>query len=303
MGPPPALLAAAYSAGALAELHALRISIEARASARSPVGRLLWLALASILRGCSHAGTASWQYVLPRKRKTRVAAPRDALALQLARRVLDMRSLERPRPQARLLGGDARSCAGVADRSIDLVVTSPPYANNYDYADATRLEQTFFGEVRGWGDLQQASRRHLVRACSQHTTAERLALGPLLGDAAVAPISDELGAVCLALGERRLEHAGRKSYHTMVAAYFGDLSRVFSALGRVVRPGGRVCFVVGDSAPYGVHVPVDEWFVRLAHAQGFSLEERRLVRARNVKWKNRKHRVPLQDVELWWVRR
>ena len=36
-----------------------------------------------------------------------------------------------------------------------LVITSPPYANNYDYADATRLEMAFMGEIRGWGDLQE----------------------------------------------------------------------------------------------------------------------------------------------------
>ena len=35
-----------------------------------------------------------------------------------------------------------------------------PYANNYDYADATRLEMTFFGEVEGGGGLQETVRRH-----------------------------------------------------------------------------------------------------------------------------------------------
>ena len=30
-----------------------------------------------------------------------------------------------------------------------------------------------------------------------------------------------------------------------------------------------VCFIIGDSAPYGIYVPVDEWLGRLAIAAGF----------------------------------
>ena len=61
----------------------------------------------------------------------------------------------------------------------------------------------------------------------------------------------------------------------------------------------RVCFVIGDSAPYGVYVPVMEWMGRLAAAAGFRNHEFEKTRDRNVKWKNRKHRVPLCEGRLW----
>ncbi len=300
---PAELLEASYGAGALAELSGLAVAIERETGEGTAERELCWLALVAILRACSSAGTAPWQYVLPRRSKARVAAPAAELAAQLARMVADMRALGRDVPDARVLPGDARTCAGVADGSVDLVVTSPPYPNNYDYADATRLEQTFLGEVRGWADLQAVSRRFLVRACSQHAAAERLAVAPLVAEPAVAAIAGELGEVCAALGLLRRTRAGRKAYDAMVAAYFLDLARVLAALARVVRPGGEVCFVVGDSAPYGVHVPALDWLCRLADGVGFTLTQRRRVRVRNVKWKNRKHRVPLEEAELWWVRR
>jgi len=41
---------------------------------------------------------------------------------------------------AKSVRSDARSCLGVPDDFGDLIITSPFYANNYDYADATRLE-------------------------------------------------------------------------------------------------------------------------------------------------------------------
>ncbi len=88
----------------------------------------------------------------------------------------DMRLLQRAasRAEAVIHEDDARSCRAIETHSISLVITSPPYVNNYDYADATRLEMTFWGEVQGWGDLHQQVRRHLVRSCSQtHVFAAR----------------------------------------------------------------------------------------------------------------------------------
>ncbi len=273
----------------------------ARLRAVVPDG-LPWLALVSILRACSGAGTAPWQYVLPRKRKARVAEPYAAFAAQYRMMLADMQTARGPAPPATVLASDARTCVGVDDASIDLVVTSPPYPNNFDYADATRVELTFLGEVERWADLQGAVRHHLIRACSQHASAERLTLAPLLAEPLLAPIAGPLGEACHALEALRVERRGRKAYHTMVAAYFTDLARVWQALARVTRPGAAVCLVVGDSAPYGVHIPVERWLAKLAEATGFEALRFEKTRARNVKWLNRKHRVPLHEGRLWATR-
>jgi len=299
--PEPPLLASAFSPESLGHLRRLLRAIERTTEAGSDEHELLWLALVATLRPCSSAGTAPWQYVLPRKPKARVASPMDRFALQVAMMVEDVR--RQPLASARLMRGDARECAGIDPGSVDLVLTSPPYPNNFDYADATRLEQTFLGEVDGWGGLHAASRRFLVRACSQHATTERLKLPELLADGALEPIHRGLDEVCEKLDRLRDVRRGKKAYHTMIAAYFSDMARVWKALARVVRPGGRALFVIGDSAPYGVHVPVDAWMIALADAAGFSFVGFREVRKRNVKWRNRKHRVPLREGELSLVRR
>ncbi len=198
-------------------------------------------------------------------------------------------------PPGRVLAGDARTCADVPDGWADLVVTSPPYANNYDYADATRLEMCFFGEISGWGDLQGAVRERLVRSCTQHVAPYAGRVAEVLEAPLLAPIVAELTAVCSQLAEERDRHGGKKPYHAMIAHYFADLARVWASLRRVTRPGGQVCFVVGDSAPYGVHVPVDRWLGELAVAAGFRSYRFEKWRDRNTKWKNRKHRVLLHE--------
>jgi hypothetical protein len=48
-----------------------------------------------------------------------------------------------------------------------------------------------------------------------------------------------------------------------------DMAKVFRALRPVCAEGSRLCFVIGDSAPYGVHAPAEQWLGRLAESAGF----------------------------------
>jgi hypothetical protein len=117
----------------------------------------------------------------------------------------------------------------------------------------------------------------------------------LLGRPEIEPIRVELAAVHAALREARAGRGGRKAYHVMVPAYFADMAATWHALRRACRAGATVCMVVGDSAPYGVHVPVERWLGELATASGFESWQFTKIRDRNVKWHNRKHRVPLHE--------
>jgi hypothetical protein len=298
------LLLKCYSGPALAQLETLRRAFLEEPKS-DPISSLLWLAITAILRECSGVGTAQWQYILPNKSKARVVQPFDAFAMRIAMFCSDMRNhritVDRPMCEATVAADDARTLAGFSGLAgkVDLIVTSPPYPNNYDYADATRLEMTFWREIARWSDLQNAVRHKLVRSCSQHSAAEKLDLESLLDDEAISPIRDELSTVCNALSEARETRAGKKTYHTMVGAYFNDLALTWRALRKLCTDDAKVCFVIGDSAPYGVHVPAERWLATLAVAEGFSSPQFEKIRDRNMKWKNRKHRVPLLEGNLW----
>ncbi len=202
--------------------------------------------------------------------------------------------------QATLIRGDARTLSDVESGWAQLVVTSPPYANNFDYADATRLEMSFLREIESWGDLQEAVRKHLVRSCSQHASSRSSDEAEVaLADPILARIAGPLSAAFEELEELRLTRGGRKTYSYMVALYFRDMAQMWKSLRTACAEGARVCFVVGDSAPYGVHIPVDRWLGELAVANGFSSYSFEKTRDRNTKWRNRKHRVPLHEGRLW----
>lgn len=297
---PPKLLNQCFPPEILRRLFSLRAAWS-HLHDDTAASELTWLALIAILRECSPVGTAQWQYVLPNKTKARSIDPFTAFANKVALFAADMEKRQgfTNGPQAHIRQEDARNCQSIPDSWADLIVTSPPYANNYDYADATRLEMTFAGEINGWGDLQQSVRQYLIRSCSQHVAPITSQTQEILDAPLLEPIRTEIAEVCRQLAIEREQHRGKKTYHTMIAAYFSDMASMWVSLRRVTTPGALVCFVIGDSAPYGIYVPVDRWLGTLAVAAGFRSFTFEKTRDRNIKWKNRKHRVPLHEGRLW----
>lgn len=262
---------------------------------------LVWLCLTCILRPVSMAGTAQWQYVLPLKTKKNPVEVFEAFKNRYKNMVSDIslyqRSYEEPR--STLIPENSMFTNKIMDSTIDLVITSPPYANNYDYGDATRFEMSFWGEIKGWADLQEKVRKNLMRSCSHQAALVNNNLEEILSDVNLFPLMPDIKKICEDLENEREKHKGHKHYHLMIAGYFSDIAKVWTNLRRMCKDGATVCFVIGDSAPYGIYVPVDKWLGELAIASGFKSYEFEKIRDRNIKWKNRKHRVPLKEGNLW----
>jgi hypothetical protein len=298
---PPPLIKKCFPPEILTSLESLRKSWEVSANG-SPLSELTWLTLASILRQCSPVGTAQWQYILPSKTKAKITDPYKAFEAKIHLIYEDMRKCQSQshKTLASVFWSDAREYHQQIPKNwADLIITSPPYANNYDYADATRLEMTFFGDIQGWGDLQDAVRKYLVRSCTQHVSSITKETYTITADPLLRPIQHELAEVCKLLEAEKENHGGKKQYHTMIATYFSDLAKVWTVLRHIAKEGSLACFVIGDSAPYGIYVPVDRWLGELAIAAGFKSYSFEKTRDRNIKWKNRKHSVPLQEGRLW----
>lgn len=294
----PILLTKCYTTETLTDLLSLRDQI-AESQQGDSVDELLWLAFVAIVRAVSHVGTAQWQYVLPNKRKRGAISVYEAFRAQVGRMASDMdwrQATCQPVYPTDYRCADARISDNYPTNWATHVICSPPYANNYDYADATRLEQTVLGEVAGWGDLKK-TRQGLVRSCSQHMV--KYNPDQAFNDVILKPIVNELRSVYEELSVVRDSHGGKKAYHHMVLAYFHDLASVWACLRKATTFGAQICFVIGDSAPYGVHVPVERWLGELAVSAGFKSWHFEKVRDRNTKWENRKHRVPLHEGRLW----
>ncbi len=168
---------------------------------------------------------------------------------------------------------------GLPDACVDLVLTSPPYCNRYDYTRTYALELVYLG----LGEQDVKTLRQAMLSCTvenadkvRHMTESYRALGrgdvpgrvtgvferqAALGE--VLEILDNLGA----RGDLNNANIPR-----MVRNYFLEMCYVIHELGRVLRPGGRVV-MVNDNVRYaGQEVPVDLILSDCAGGLGFEVE-------------------------------
>ena len=299
----PALVYKCFDADNLRRLYALRTAILQYDTA--PERRdFLKLALTATLRIVTSAG-AGWPYIAPSKYAERTTW-RDAFAEFEKRCAVMIDDLTAVRWSAtaqsehHLVNGDARRLAQyAAPDSIDLILSSPPYLNNYDYADRTRLETYFWGMYDSWGAItRQVRDRLIIAATTQIRRGEMDAVRHCPGVKQVSPtIHSELMDVIGRLSELRAVKGGKKDYDLMVAGYFEDLLPVIAGAYAVLKAGQPLALVLGDSAPYGVHIRTDELIGQLALAVGFSRYDVEVVRERGGKWagNSQRHKVPLRE--------
>lgn len=156
------------------------------------------------------------------------------------------------------------AATGLSVRSVDLVVTSPPYANGaIDYMRAHKFSLVWLG----W-------------SLSELTALRREYLGhdAVLGGAN-SPLPDSCRTTLEALG--RLDR--RKA--AVLGRYFSEMLAVMREMRRVLRPGGAAVVVIGSSVLRGLDVRTHEALGALGEAAGLRLVgigRRRLDRDRRM---------------------
>lgn len=289
------LIVKCYSEESLRNLVVLRDTL---AESRRPVDRYLRCALIGLLRETARVNTG-WPYQRPGKaRLSPIPSVPDRFRVRFGAIAQDIERWEPDWKAGRVINGDARSFAAwrsISDQSIDACVTSPPYLNNYDYVDATRLELYFLGAAASWSDLLSLARQRLVTATTHHSTmAIKAAAEKRLRRRS---IFSTVSALVDALSEAQERRARPKEYDRMLVSYVADMHQVLERLARSLREGGRAAFVVGDSAPYGVHIDTPSLISNLGVEVGLEQRSLSVVRDRGERWRTNgtRHQVALQE--------
>jgi DNA modification methylase len=294
----PELVLKCFAQNTLLDLLLIRNAIHEGEFAQE-VRDIFFVGLTSILRQVSTAATG-WPYIAPNKQKT-TSLNKDALQ-EFVRQVHKMAkdisvTIETANPHYKeshhqIFNADSRDVQVlVPDRSIDHVFTSPPYLNNFDYADRTRLELYFWGEAKNWNEISKNIRTRLITSATTQ----------IARDDPKYDLSDELRLVSPDvhnflrdsvhnLSQLRLGRGGKKSYDHLVSGYFNDMLQIISEVFRVLKHNTQAVFVLGDSAPYGVHIPTDELIGKIGLGVGFSQYRIDILRERGGKWKDNPQR-------------
>ncbi len=115
----------------------------------------------------------------------------------------------------------------------DIVVTSPPYVTSYEYADLHQLSTLWLGYARDYRDLRKGTIGSVHHAEGEQPKCGLNRVG--------RRIVDELTKV----GSSKAKASSR---------YFCDMSQIVLRCKSLLRPGGMVFFVIGDTAYKGVKV-------------------------------------------------
>ncbi len=143
--------------------------------------------------------------------------------------------------------GDAREIASIIPtHTVDAVITSPPYPNEKDYTRTTRLELVLLGFIKNKADLR-ALKQGMVRSNTRGVYRDD-------EDHLLVADNSEVQEIADAIERRRLE-LGKTSgfermYPRVTKLYFGGMTRHLAELRKVLRPGAKLAYVVGDQASY-----------------------------------------------------
>ncbi len=262
------------------------------------------VALIATLRDVSIAATG-WPYIAPNKIKI-TSLSKEGFRTYCERCESMLSDLAVVRESSvkngsahRLYCGDSRDTFGyLEDGCADHIFTSPPYLNNFDYADRTRLEMYVMGDAKTWGDITSSVRTKLITCATTQIDRkdEKYTFLPEFKRDCPEEYAFLEHAVNR-LSELRLTKGGKKSYDLMVVGYMNDLYRVLKDNYRVLKEGSTAKYILGDSAPYGVHIPTDELIGKIGVNIGFRDYRIDILRTRGGKWKNnpQRHGVALRE--------
>jgi hypothetical protein len=146
----------------------------------------------------------------------------------------------------------------VADSSVDVVLTSPPYCTRIDYGVATSPELA----ILGFRVAEQL--RHLRGALIGTPTVRGRSCTP----------DPAWGTSCNAFLERVLRHpskAAKSYYYKTYVQYFAAISRSISEISRCVKRKGTCVIVAQDSYFKNVRADLATMFTEIAIEHGLEL--------------------------------
>ena len=244
-----------FTREAWGELQTLRdviASLDCTAAER----RLLYAVFSSIIRRVSNADDQSQKTYVShtRPKKPPRVGPTFWRALSRALSGLRSAALERHGDAVVEIPDDADALrTNIRDRSVQLIITSPPYLESVDYMYNAMLEYFWLGDVLGVRDRAALNelRRQQIGSRRPHGAAE---------------IPDPLRA--------QMDLANLPSWRRSgTVAYFSKMHLHFAEAARCLDDGGRYVLVIGNSQTRLATLPVHDCLVRLAASCNLELEK------------------------------
>ncbi len=144
--------------------------------------------------------------------------------------------------------GDARK-QPVSDETVDLVVTSSPYVTSYEYADLHQLSTIWLDLA---DDLTDYKKGFIGTSYKKYENKR-------LRSSISADIIDKMSKKSKKMAKE-------------IEAFFIDMEEVFDESFRILKNGGRCCYVIGDTKLKGIDILNAEVFAESLQYSGFKFD-------------------------------
>lgn len=187
----------------------------------------------------------------------------------------------------KLLLADVRKIDTYVKEKADFAITSPPYLNEVDYLDNTRLELYFLDFVKN-DEMLKSLKENMIRANSKYlfnTNRDYPNNIPKLDE------FTHIISICEDIKKEWSKHKWGWDHPRLTAEYFIDMYQHLKRMKKILQPGARYLIIVGDSAIDKVFVPTDEILAKIALELGFTQAEVTPFRSRGCS----RHGIALQE--------
>ena len=169
---------------------------------------------------------------------------------------------------------DARAMESVEDGTIDVLYTSPPYCNRMSYIRELRPYMYWLGYLSSGRQAGEMDWNAIGGTWGSATSrlSDWDSTIPL-------PLGDEFESVVCQIAESDGRNA--RLLANYVHKYFFDMLAHFRRAYRIMRSGGRLTYIVGNSTFYRRIVPTERWYSKLLEHAGFENVRMNVIRKRN----------------------
>lgn len=161
--------------------------------------------------------------------------------------------------------------------SVDLIITSPPYLNNYHYNRNTRPHLYWLGYAKNPRDLRPLERSNFGKYWQTVREQDMVELDFSLPG---TDLAERLQTLRRVNPEKGIY--GGNGWANYAASYFNDCQRFARGIRYTLRPGGRALVVIGNSILQGILIPTDRYFGSIAESVGLELVRIDVPRATRV---------------------
>jgi len=137
----------------------------------------------------------------------------------------------------------------VPDNSVDLIVTSSPYVTSYEYADLHQLSTIWLNLADNLTEYKKSFIGTSYKSYNDDILRSRIAID------IVRKMADK-----------------SKKMAKEIEAFFIDMEKVFDENFRILKSGGRCCYVIGDTLLKGVNILNAEVFAESLQYSGFLID-------------------------------